>query len=201
MRVREALDISHLPNEEYGHRDTLWWGVMGLILSESTSFALLIASYFFLRMRYTQWPPSDADLPWFTFTLPNLLLMIATCYPMRRIEKEAPSRDKMWLAKMLALSAGLMAVSCVLRVFEFQGLQTDYNEHSYGSITWALVFMHAILLFFPAGESAMLSVYCALNQLDRKHRADLQTNSVYWYFTVIVWIAVFCVVWLASRVL
>lgn len=201
MHVREALDVSHLPTEEYGHRDTLWWGIMGLILTESTSFGLLIASYFFYRMRYTEWPPSDAGLPWFNFTVPNLILMIVTCYPMWRVSRGAPDRDRQWLSRMLALSALLILASCVLRVFEFQTLQTNYNEHSYGSITWALLFMHAILLFFSAGETAMLSVYARLNELDRKHRADLQINSVYWYFAVILWIVIFAVVWLGGRVL
>lgn len=201
MHVREALDVSHLPTEEYGHRDTLWWGIMGLILAESCSFALMIASYFFFRMRYTEWPPADAGLPLFNFAVPNLILMVAICYPMRRIEKEAPHRDKGWLVRMLAFTAVLMLVSFVLRLFEFQTLHTNWNEHSYGSITWAMLFMHAILLFGSAGETAMLAVYARLNELDRKHRADLQTNSVYWYFTAAVWLAVFCVIWLAGRVL
>ena len=201
MHVCEALDVSHLPTEEYGYRDTLWWGVMGLILSESTSFALLIASYFFYRMRYSQWPPADAPLPGFMFAAPNLILIVAICYPMWLIAKGAPDKSKSWLAKMLAFSALLTAVTCVLRIYEFQSIGTNWNEHSYGSITWALLFLHAILLFFSAGESTMLAVYCATNELDRKHRADIQTNSLYWYFTAIVWVVVFCVIWLAGRVL
>ena len=151
MNVREALDVSHLPTEEYGHKDTLHWGIMGLFLIEGMAFALLLASYFYLRMRYTDWPPRDAGLPDFTWAIPNLILIIATCYPMRRIEKEAPERSPMWLARMLGICAGMIGASCVLRVMEFGSLNTDYFESSYGSITWALLFMHAIHLFTSAG--------------------------------------------------
>src|SRR4030095_14782860 len=105
MNVRPMIDVSGLEVEAYGSRDTLWWGNMGLIIVESTSFALLIASYFFYRMRYTQWPPDDAGVPWLTFGLPNLILMVAICCPLSRVNKNAPNASQPWLTKMLALSA------------------------------------------------------------------------------------------------
>jgi cytochrome c oxidase subunit 3 len=201
MNVRPALDVSHVETEEFGSGDTLWWGIVCLFVIEGTAFGLLIASYFFYRMRYTEWPPADAGLPWWNFSVANLILILAICYPMRRIEREAPTADRMWLAKMLALAGALILASFVLRIFEFQTLQTDWNEHSYGSITWALLFMHAIHLATSAVECGMLSVYSATKNLDRKHRADIQVNSVYWYFVAISWVVVFCVVYLAARVL
>jgi cytochrome c oxidase subunit I+III len=201
MNVREALDVSHLPTEEFGHKDTLYWGIMGLFLIEGMALGLLVASYFYLRMRYTEWPPKDAGLPDFTWAIPNLILMIAVCYPMRRIEKEAPEQSPKWFARMLAICFVLIAVCFVLRLLEFGSLGTTYYESSYGSITWAMLFMHAIHLFTSLGEAAMLSVYCATHSLDRKHRADLQMNSVYWYFVAALGIVTFAVVWLAGRVL
>jgi cytochrome c oxidase subunit 3 len=201
MQVKPVMDVAHLELEAYGKKDTLWWAIMGLIIAEGLGFALLIASYFYLRMRYTQWPPADAGLPWFNFSVANLLVILVTTYPMWRIHKEAPERSRFWLAGMLGISAGLMAISCVLRIFEFQTLQTGWMEHSYGSITWALLFMHAIHLFTSLGEAIMLGTYCATSELDRKHRADLQVNSVYWYFVVISWVVVFAVIYLAGRVL
>src|SRR4051794_38447766 len=120
MNVRPALDISQLEVEEFGIKDTLWWGTMALIVAEGTSFALLLVSYFYYRMRYTQWPPADAGVPWFNFSIPNLILMLAICYPMWRISREAPERDPKWLSRMLAFSAVLMLGAVVLRYFEFQ---------------------------------------------------------------------------------
>ena len=89
----------------------------------------------------------------------------------------------------------------MLRLFEFASLNCVWYEHSYASITWALLFMHALHLFTTCGETAMLSVYCLTKPLDRKHRADIQVNSVYWYFVLISWFVVFAIVWLAGRVL
>lgn len=201
LNVRPAIDVSGLEIEKFGPHDTLWWGNMGLIVVESVSFALLIASYFFYRMRYTQWPPDDAGVPWFTFGLPNLILIVAICFPMSRVNKNAPTASQPWLTKMLTFSAVLMAGTAVLRIFEFQTLHTSYSEHSYGSITWALLFMHGIELAFGMGETALLAVYSATNELDRKHRADIQTVSTFWNFLAITWVVIFAVVYLGGRVL
>jgi heme/copper-type cytochrome/quinol oxidase subunit 3 len=201
MNVREALDVSHLPVEEFGHRDTLYWGVMGLYLMEGMGFALLVATYFYLRMRYTQWPPADAGPPDLTWAIPNVLLMLATCYPMRRIDNEAPERSPMWLARMMAICALMIGGSCVLRLLEFRSLHVDYFESSYGSIVWALLFMHGMHLLTALGEAAMLAVYSATHSLDRKHRADLEVNAVYWYFVAALGVVNFATVWLAGRVL
>jgi heme/copper-type cytochrome/quinol oxidase subunit 3 len=201
MNVRPAIDVSGLEIEEFGSRDTLWWGNMGLIVVESTSFALLIASYFFYRMRYTQWPPDDAGVPWLTFALPNLILVVAICYPLSRINAKAPHASRRWLTIMLGISAALMAVSLVLRVFEFQTLHTEYYEHSYGSITWALLFVHGVEVAFAMGEAVVLAIYAATNDVDRKHRADMQILATFWYFLAITWVVIFAVVYVAGRML
>jgi heme/copper-type cytochrome/quinol oxidase subunit 3 len=201
MNVREALDVSQLPVEEYGHKDTLYWGMLGLFLMEGMNFALLVATYFYLRMRYTQWPPNDAGLPDFTYALPNVLLMVAICYPMRRIDNEAPDRSPQWLARMLAVCACLVALCVLLRLLEFRSLHTDYHESSYGSVVWALLFLHGMHLLTQLGETAMLSVYCATHNLDRKHRADVEVNAMYWYFVAALGLVNFATVWLAGRVL
>jgi cytochrome c oxidase subunit III len=165
------------------------------------NFALLVATYFYLRMRFTQWPPNDAGLPDFTYALPNVLLMLAICYPMRRIDNEAPDRSPKWLSGMMGLCACLIAVSIVLRILEFRSVHTDYFESSYGSIVWALLFLHGMHLLTSFGEAAMLAVYCATHILDRKHRADLQVNAYYWYYVAALGVVNFATVWLAARVL
>ena len=43
MTRRPALDVSELPHVALGHRDPLWWGVVGLMAIESTVFATRLA--------------------------------------------------------------------------------------------------------------------------------------------------------------
>jgi cytochrome c oxidase subunit 1/cytochrome c oxidase subunit I+III len=54
---RPTLDVSGLPTVVFGSRSILWWATMGLAIIEGTMFAILIATYFFLRTRVGDWPP------------------------------------------------------------------------------------------------------------------------------------------------
>src|SRR3954470_20606547 len=52
-----ALDVARLPESSFGTRAPLWWGNTLLLFIETTMFALLAATYFYLRMDFEQWPP------------------------------------------------------------------------------------------------------------------------------------------------
>ena len=46
MRERiRVLDVSGLPTYAYGHRSLMWWGTFGMILIESTVFALAVGTW------------------------------------------------------------------------------------------------------------------------------------------------------------
>jgi cytochrome c oxidase subunit 3 len=62
MRAKWTLDVSHLPGYVFGHGSLMWWGTLGIIVIEGTTFAMLIATYFYLRLRVTDWPPHLSPL-------------------------------------------------------------------------------------------------------------------------------------------
>ena len=51
MSERATLDVRGLPRYAFGAKSILWWGTMGLVAIEGTMFAILIATYFYLRTR------------------------------------------------------------------------------------------------------------------------------------------------------
>jgi cytochrome c oxidase subunit 3 len=195
------VNASLVPLNAYGSRAPLWWGTLGLIVVEGVFFALLIASYFFFRMRYVEWPPPDAGVPSVGLPIAGLCLMLVTCYPLYRIQREAPRQSPPWLARMLLLSGVMMAGSICIRYKEFSALHTSYWIHSYGSITWMLFFTHGVELMFSAGETFLLAYFCATENLDEKHRGDLQLNSIFYYFLVVSWVVILGVVQIGGRLL
>ena len=42
---------------------TAWWGMVCLITTEAMIFAILLASYFFLRASAKVWPPAGVERP------------------------------------------------------------------------------------------------------------------------------------------
>jgi cytochrome c oxidase subunit 3 len=200
VHAEPALDASKMPLDAYGSKGTMWWGIMALIVIEAMFFGLLAVSYFYYRMRYVDWPP--ADLPALGLPLVNLVVIMAACYPLWIVERGAPDRSPTWIAKILGVSSMFIVAAVVLRIFEFSSLRTNYDSHSYGSITWALLFTHGLELLLTLGETMLLSFYAATNHdLDVKHRSDIRLNSIFYYFLAITWIAIFGVIQIGGRVL
>ena len=55
------IDVSNLDTIALNHRAPLWWGQILMMVIEGSLFALLIASYFYIRVGFDVWPPPDID--------------------------------------------------------------------------------------------------------------------------------------------
>jgi heme/copper-type cytochrome/quinol oxidase subunit 3 len=62
MSTRSVIDVSELPSHEFDTYDPVWWGNNGLLAIETAMFAILIATYFYLRQNFALWPPPIAQL-------------------------------------------------------------------------------------------------------------------------------------------
>jgi cytochrome c oxidase subunit III len=201
MNARVVLNVSDKPVGAIGPKAPLWWGTMGLILIESTVFALAIASYFYLRMRYPEWPPAPTPPPDLVLPTINLAVLVASFVPQYLIDVEDETADKKELERLLILASVFGVVACVLRYWDFQALNTSWHDTSYGSIVWALVFLHSFHLIASTVETILMAFSVSEAPLDEKHRLDLNVNAVYWYFVVIGWVVIYAVVWGGARVL
>jgi hypothetical protein len=77
MTARSTIDVSHLPATARDSRSPAWWGNTLFMLIETTTVALLLASYFYLWRNYpqSQWPPSRVDSePPLLNPVPDLLM-------------------------------------------------------------------------------------------------------------------------------
>ena len=72
MSTRAVIDISGLPHHEFDTYDPVWWGNNLLLAIETSMFAILIATYFYLRQNFALWPPPVAQLTATLDPLPQL---------------------------------------------------------------------------------------------------------------------------------
>jgi heme/copper-type cytochrome/quinol oxidase subunit 3 len=172
-----------------------------MIAIESTVFALVIASYFYLRMRFPEWPPAGTPPPSLLMPSINVAVLLVSFWPQYRIDVAVESQDKKKLQRLLIIASGLGLLACVLRYWDFAALNTGWHDTSYGSIIWALLFLHSIHLSASTFETILMAWYVSEAPLDEKHRLDLNVNAIYWYFIVIAWVVIFTVVWGGPRVL
>lgn len=200
MSERAALDVSPLPTFALGHRSVMWWGVIALIAIESTMFALLIGSYFYLQWRVPEWPPGVFP-PWLLWGTLNTAVLLASVVPNELTKRAAERLDLGAIRRWLIVCVALAVVSLVFRAFEFGALNVWWDTNAYGSIVWFLLGMHTAHTLTDLYDTIVLTVLMFTGPIEGKRYADVAENALYWYFVVISWIPIYAVVYLAPRVL
>jgi heme/copper-type cytochrome/quinol oxidase subunit 3 len=121
-----------------------WWGMLLLICAEATLFGTLIASYFYLRLQVTTWPPAGIEPPSVTAPLVLTAVLVATTVPMllaARATRAGRGAAANWLIVAATLvQAGYLAVQIVLFLDDLSTL--DPRESSYGSVYFTLLGVH-----------------------------------------------------------
>jgi heme/copper-type cytochrome/quinol oxidase subunit 3 len=197
---RTALDVSGLPTYAFGNRSLMWWGTWGLVLIESTVFAIAIVAYFYLRgLAGPQWPPSGPP-PGLLFGTLNLALLLVSGIPNQWAKHVAEREElgKVRIGLVIATVFGLAILA--VRGFEFTALNTHWRDHAYGSIVYALMLLHTTHLITDVIDTIVLGVLMFTGPLDGSRFVDVSENAMYWWFVVLGWIPVYLTIYIAPRV-
>jgi cytochrome c oxidase subunit III len=197
---RRTLDVSALPTVVFGTRTLLWYGTMGLAAIEGMMFAIVIASYFFLRLRVTDWPPGVLP-PYLLYGTLNTLLFLVSLYPNHVIKKAAKQGELRKVQILLVVLALLALGNLIIRVFEFPSLNIGWNANAYGSIVWFLLGLHTAHLLTDWADTIVLGALMFTDKVEGKRFMDVYENSDYWYFVVWTWLPIYFVLYWAPRIL
>jgi len=199
MKSRPVIDVSVLPTNCFGARAPLWWGVLGLVAIESTMFALLIASYFYLRLNFKAWPPPNFGFPDLVPGTINMIVLLVSVWPMLWVDRAAKSGDQGRVQIGMIIATLMSIATVILRCYEFPAMRCRWDSHAYGSVVWTGLGLHMVHLVASALENIVLTVYAFIRKLDPKHQLDMEVNAVYWFFVVFGWLPVYVVIYFAPR--
>jgi heme/copper-type cytochrome/quinol oxidase subunit 3 len=194
-----AIDVSELPDQgEFGHRGLIWWGTAGFMVIEGSMFVMVLITYFYLRLRVEEWPPSLPDPALFYGTL-NLAVLLASALPNHfaklAAERSDELRTRQWLLPCVAFGVVLIAI----RFVEFTALNARWDSNAYGSIVWALMVLHTLHLLTDVVDTAVLTALAFSGPVAKRSFIDISENGLYWYFIVLWWIPVYLTVYWAPR--
>jgi cytochrome c oxidase subunit III len=199
MSVR-AIDVSRLPTFSFGHRSVMWWGLMGMMAIEGTMFALLIATYLYLRWRVPDWPPGYPP-PSLVLGTVNTVVLLASAIPNQLAKKAGEALD-LWGVRIWLFVCILVAVVIVvIRAFEFAFLNVWWDSNAYGSIVWFMLGMHTAHLVTDLYDSIVLNVLMFTGPIEGRRFVDVAENSIYWYFVIFSWLPVYVLIYLSPRFL
>jgi cytochrome c oxidase subunit 3 len=193
-----AIDVSHLPDYAFGHRNVMWWGGAALMAIEGMMFALLIVSYVYLKGRSPEWPPGYFAPVLFWGTL-NTAILLSSAIPNHFAKKAAERMDLRRLRLWLAIAIGFGVSFGVIRIFEFSALNVWWDSNAYWSIVWVLLGFHTTHVVTDLLDSISLEVLLFTGPLQNSHFVDAAENSLYWDYVVITWLPVYAFIYLAPR--
>ncbi len=190
-----TIDVSGLPTTAQGSRAPLWWGLVGMITIESTLFALLVVTYFYLRGGAAVWPPPDVRGN-YPLRFAELAVLLASAVPMIAVELAVKRRSLAGMRLWLAVATALGLVFVALRFYSFHVMTYRWNSHAYGSVAWTILGMHGTHAVAASVENVVFLALLFLGPIEEKHLLDLRLNALYWYFVVLAWVPLFAILFL-----
>ena len=199
--TRVELDVSRLPTTVFDHRSHLWWGTLGFMLIEGTTFFVCIASYFYLRLNFTVWPPEHTILPALLWPTIHVAVMLASTIPVRLMDRAARRFDLPSVRRWLLVACGFAVAFLFLRWQDFLALNVRWDTNAYGSIAWATVGFHGTVLVLQVAETLIFTGFMFGDAVQEKHFTDASDTAFYWYFLVGSWLVLYAMVYLSPRLL
>jgi heme/copper-type cytochrome/quinol oxidase subunit 3 len=194
-------DVSHLPDHAFGTRSVIFWGTLAFMIAEGMGFVLSGGGYLYLMGQNPQWPPGGTrppDLLWGTlFTL----LLLVSAIPNWWTDKASQAHDKPQTQVGLLVVLAFALAALGLRGFELAHLNTRWDADAYGSIVWALMFLHTTHIVTDMADTAVLSCFMFRRDVDGERFADVEDNAGYWVFVIVTWLPVYVLVYWVPRLM
>ena len=192
-----VLDVGALEEGTVDSRSLIWWGNLSMMVIEGTMFAMMIATYLYLRTVNLDWPPATVIKPDLTLPTVNLLIILVTCIPALLADKAAKRGDTVIMRLGFALCIVAGVAFLVIRAMNMANLGYKWSDHAYGSLMWTCLGLHTLHTLAATGETAMLLVYTLAKPVMKKTLLDFRCTAVYWYFVAITWVPFYLIVYVA----
>lgn len=179
-----------LPVGTAGTRTGGWWGMLALIGAEAALFAYLIFSYFYLQSQHAQpWPPSG--LPPLRYSAATTLALLISVGTMWWAEHSVRVGRKPLLNVGLVITLLLGVLYVILQFLDWRSEPFLVNSNAYSSLFFAITAFH--MLHAIVGELILIAVivWSLLGYISPQRYNAISVAAMYWYFIVLVWIAVF----------
>lgn len=199
MKERVAIDVRGMSVYSHGSDGLLYWGFWGILAIETTVFACLMASYFYLRFESGAWPPAGHEPPELLLPSLNTLVLLASSafvwWGDRGIEKGDSRRLALGLLGGIVLAAAFL----VLKAVEYSGVSYRWDDHAYGSIVWTIVGFHSAHVITLVLKTIVVDVLAWRGYFNRERRLGAKVNGIYWHFVVLVWLPLYATLYLSPR--
>lgn len=194
MTEARTLDVSHLQPWDVSSQSPLWWGQLMIAFIEGTMFCILIAAYFYTRLRVDVWPPPGDQYPHLLLPSLELIPLALSCIGSYWASEAAKKNRRSGMIGGLVLNLLLAGIALVMRIVEWHSLNFNWKTDAQGSYVWAFLGLHTFDYVADMVFSAVLVLCLLLGRDGPKQRLGVHVDSVVWYFLVGIWIPIYVVI-------
>jgi heme/copper-type cytochrome/quinol oxidase subunit 3 len=183
-------------------RPTGWWGMLVVVVTEATLFAILLASYFYTRFRSPgPWPPGGEPDPRLLKPVIMTLLLMASSVTVYFAELGSRKSNQRRLHIGLAATFVLGLSFLILQGFEYHEKLAELrpSTDAYGSLFYTITALHGSHVIIGLLILAWTQFFAWRGAYATENHVAVQVSALYWHFVHVVWLFVFLSLYLSPR--
>lgn len=190
------INVAHLPTKTKGAGAPIWWGQALMMLIESTLFAILVASYCYVRVNFAVWPPPGIENPGLVLPAAGFIVLIVSCVPMVWSDKASREGNRKAVLWGLVINASMALIFLGIRWYEFLALNYKWNTNIYGSFIWSMLGLHTMHTIADTLETIVFIAIVLMRRVGEKQQEGLEVDGFYWGFVIVSWIPLFFLIYI-----
>jgi heme/copper-type cytochrome/quinol oxidase subunit 3 len=195
MTAARVLDVSDLPPFEISSQAPLWWGQWCIVAIETTMFSILMAAYFYVRLRMDVWPPPGDQYPRLLLPTIALVPLILSAYGSYKASQGAKENDRRTMIVGMILNLAPALAFFVMRLFEWHSLNFNWRADAQGSYVWAFLGLYTFDYIADMTFTFVLLIIVLSGRYGEKQRLGVHVDTVVWYFLIVIWIPIYVVIY------
>ncbi|MDO4263699.1 MAG: cytochrome c oxidase subunit 3 [Deinococcus sp.] len=196
-----SLKPKLLEHKPHGRKNTFWWGIIMMVTIEIALFGLLIAAYFFMKLRSPEWPPLEAGKPELFLPTLNTAVLVASGLSMWYGDQAIKQGNQKGLLIGQTVALLLAVVFVYLKYTEYSGLSYQWNSHTYGSMVWLMAGFHTAHVISVFLKGLLVYAMAWMGVYTKEEHVAVEVNGVYWQFVVVIWIPLYLTIYISPYVL
>jgi cytochrome c oxidase subunit III len=146
------------------------------------------------------WPPEPRNPPGLLAGTLFTIAMLLSEIPNTWIKKAAEAYDVDKVRKLIWIPFAIGPLLFILRGFEFNSLNIMWTDNAYGSVIWALLFLHTLHVATDWVDTGVLAFLMQTEQGEEPRKlVDVDENSLYWRFVWLSWLPIYLLIYWVPR--
>jgi cytochrome c oxidase subunit III len=198
MSVETPVPTGIVPEARRDPMPPALLGVILFVASECVFFAALFGAYFTVRAQAPVWPPQGISEGLHAWPLPAIatMFLITSSFTMQAAIFAVRRGDQRTMMRMLKITLLLGAVFLGMQGYDYATLGFSIHDTVYGTTFFTMTGFHGAHV-----AGGLVFIYLMLargwaGQLTKDNHYALEGAAIYWHFVDIVWIGLFCTLYI-----